>query len=103
LGHKFLKHIKRTRVLFHCIAADTEDLKKTYSIVHKELKAFSPTLVEKPEIILITKSDLVDEKQLKKQVTAARKLANQVHTVTILDDASIKELQDAIIGIFRAV
>jgi GTP-binding protein len=103
LGHKFLKHIKRTRVLFHCIAADTEDLKKTYSIVHKELKAFSPTLVEKPEIILITKSDLVDEKQLKKQVTAARKLADQVRTVTILDDASIKELQDAIIGIFRAV
>ena len=58
LGIKFLRHIERTRMLFHCIAADSEDPEHDYQIVRAELGGFNKKLLEKPEYILITKSDL---------------------------------------------
>lgn len=54
LGHKFLRHIKRTKFLVHCISAE-EDLKTSYATIRSELKEFDPVLVEKKEILIITK------------------------------------------------
>lgn len=58
LGIKFLRHIERTKVIFHCIAADSEDPEADYQTVRTELGNFNAALLEKPEYILITKSDL---------------------------------------------
>ncbi|MEK7615866.1 MAG: GTPase ObgE [Patescibacteria group bacterium] len=59
LGIKFLRHIERTKVLFHCIAADSPHPEKDYEIVRSELATFNKKLLEKPEYIFVTKSDLV--------------------------------------------
>ena len=40
LGYKFLKHISRTRMLFHLVSAEDEDVKKSYKIIHNELKNY---------------------------------------------------------------
>ncbi len=86
LGVKFLKHIERTNLLVHCLAADSPDLKKDYQTIRQELANYSSALIEKPEIVVITKTDLVDKVPLFKHDT----------TVTILDDNSIKSLSDLI-------
>lgn len=86
LGIKFLKHIERTNLLVHCIAADSQDMQKDYQIIRTELSNYSSTLAEKPEIVVITKTDLVE------------KLPDFKHdlAVSILDDKSIKSLNDLI-------
>lgn len=58
LGHKFLKHIETVKLLLHCISSESEYPIKDYKIVRNELKKFNPELLQKKEIVLITKSDL---------------------------------------------
>ncbi|WKZ25843.1 MAG: GTPase ObgE [bacterium] len=63
LGIKFLKHIEKVDVLIHCIDSTSDDYKKDYEIVRNELSKFNEEMLKKKEIILLTKSDLVDEKK----------------------------------------
>lgn len=65
LGHKFLKHIEKVKLLLHCISSESDDPLKDYKIIREELKKFNPELLNKKEIILLTKSDL-GESKLKK-------------------------------------
>ncbi len=68
LGHKFLKHIEKVHLLLHCISAQSQDPLADYKIIREELNKFNPKLLEKEEIILLTKSDLVDESDVKKKI-----------------------------------
>ncbi len=97
LGDKFLKHIKRTRILLHCISAESEDLKKTYKVIRDELGAFDKSLLEKEEIILVTKSDTAEESDIAKKIktlSGAREpwKGKKVLTVSVYDDEAIKKL-----------
>lgn len=67
LGIKFLRHIERTKVLFHCIAADSPHPEKDYEIVRSELGKFNPRLLEKPEYILMTRSDVATKSDFKRK------------------------------------
>lgn len=61
LGHKFLKHIERTKIIAHVIdmgAEENRDPYEDYQIIRKELGEFSPKLLNKPEIIIANKKDL---------------------------------------------
>jgi GTP-binding protein len=62
LGIKFLKHIEKVKVLIHCIDATSTDYEKDYKVVRNELKKYNPEMLKKKEIILLTKSDLVENK-----------------------------------------
>ena len=101
LGHKFLRHIKRTKMLLHCLSLENEDLVKAYKVIRKELKEYGTELAEKKEVIILTKTDLVDKKTLEKSIKKISKLNKNVITVTILDDKSIKNLKDKLIKILR--
>lgn len=57
LGTRFLKHIERTRVLLHLIDAESEDFVDSYRIIRTELESFSPSLLEKQELVAVTKTD----------------------------------------------
>lgn len=70
LGIKFLKHIKRTKVLVHCIGVESDSPMADYEIIRKELGEYDKELLEKPEIILLTKSDLVSKDILKEKISA---------------------------------
>lgn len=61
LGDRFLAHIERCRVLIHLIDLNQEDILKTYETVRNELESYSPTLSEKPEVIVINKVDVFDQ------------------------------------------
>ena len=54
--------------MVHCIDSSIEDVQKAYSTVRNEFEQYNTSLLDKPEIILLTKIDLADEKQIKKNV-----------------------------------
>ncbi len=95
LGHKFLKHIQRTKILLHLISLENKNITETYTNIRNELKAYGGDLLKKKEILLLTKTDLIDGKELKKKITEAKKLNKNVFTITLYDDVSIKDFADA--------
>ena len=76
---------------------------KAYKVIRNELKEYSEELALKKEVVIITKTDLVDEKILEKAVKKMSKLNPNILTVTVLDDKSIKHLKDSLIKILRAI
>ena len=68
LGDRFLGHVERTRVLLHLVDASGEHAGEAYKIVRGELAAYEHGLSEKPEIVALSKTDIVDEEHLKKQI-----------------------------------
>lgn len=101
LGYKFLRHIKRTKILLHCLSLESEDLVKDYKTIRAELTAYSQELAEKEEIVILTKTDVLTEKQIESAKKKIAKLNPNILTVTILDDASVKNLKDSLIKILR--
>jgi GTP-binding protein len=92
LGHKFLRHIRRTGTLVHCIAADSEDHFADYETVRAELAAFSQDLTKKKEIILITKTDMLENPAAMEAIRAMF-ADKEVLTVSALDDEAIEALK----------
>src|SRR6185369_11812181 len=64
LGHKFLRHIKRTKRIFHIISLEDPAIIGVYKTIRDELKSFGQGLEDKLETIVLTKTDMVDEKAL---------------------------------------
>ncbi len=101
LGHQFLRHIKRTKVLFHCISLENSDITDAHRTIRNELSLYSKDLAEKREVIILTKTDTVDEQDLAHKIKAAKDLNPDVFTVCIIDDKSIKELKDNLVKLLR--
>jgi GTP-binding protein len=102
LGHKFLRHIKRTKILFHCISLESSDIAGEYAVIRKELEKFDKDLALKKEIIILTKTDTVTPEVVKAQLAKIKKKNRFVHTVSVYDIDAIKALQDTLVKILRA-
>ncbi|MCB9266487.1 MAG: GTPase ObgE [Lewinellaceae bacterium] len=61
LGHRFLRHIERNATLLFMVPCDTGNIKKEYEILLNELQEYNEELLDKPRVLAITKSDLIDE------------------------------------------
>jgi len=68
LGLRFLRHIERNSLLLFMVPADTENIKGEFNILVNELKLYNPELMDKPRLLAITKSDLIDD-ELKKMLS----------------------------------
>ncbi len=93
LGIDFLKHIEKVGLILHCLAADSVDIMTDYETVQVELRKFSPALLDKEKIILLTKCDTVSPIELKKKIKALRKYGCELLTVSIYDWDSIEMLK----------
>lgn len=94
LGIRFLKHIEKTRALFYCIDSTHANPYETYLLLRNEFAQYNSTLLEKPEVIVLTKCDLVDEdkiKEMKKEFNG-----KIVVSVSQSNEKSIKQLQGLI-------
>ncbi len=100
LGHKFLRHIRRTKMLLHCVSLE-DDFESSYAVIRSELSAYDTELAEKPEAIILTKTDMVDEKKLQETVTRAKKYSKNVFTVSVLDDVNIKQFRDELVLLLK--
>jgi GTP-binding protein len=93
LGIKFLKHIEKTQLLAHCIDASLDNPTDAYKTVRTEFEKYNPKLLEKKEIIILTKTDLVSNAELEKKIKLLKKINKSVVSVSILDDESLKKLK----------
>lgn len=90
LGHEFLRHIERTKLIVHVIDIYQEDIVKTYQTIRQELAAYSLKLTKLPEIVAINKIDGYDLKLLDDKLAKLKKsLNNSSKLVTISAQAGI--------------
>ncbi|MDE5649954.1 MAG: GTPase ObgE, partial [Duncaniella sp.] len=61
LGLRFLRHIERNAVLLFMVPADADDIKAQYDILVGELEQFNPQLADKPRVLAVSKSDMLDD------------------------------------------
>lgn len=121
LGVKFLRHIKRTKMLAHLVSFENPNMVKRYKEIRKELEAYDKKnklgdegLAKKKEIIILTKSDFVeDQKFIKKKVAEFSKIparnashndaggTKSVFVLSLFDDDSVKTLQDSLVKILK--
>jgi len=101
LGHKFLRHIKRTKILVHLVSFESKDMMKAYKIIRKELKTYDEELVEKKEVIVLSKSDLADKDTIKNKIKEFKKVSKNVFAISIYDSESIKNLTDNLVKLLR--
>lgn len=112
LGIKFLKHIKRTKMLVHLVSLENTNPIKVYKEIRKELGSYDKTLTEKKEVIILTKTDLISDskkiEKIKKEFSVLGRSASgrekkplAVFTLSLYDDESIKKLMDDLVKLLR--
>lgn len=101
LGHKFLKHIAKTKVLVHLVSFEQANMTKAYETIREELTKYSEILAAKDEIILLTKTDVVDEATIKATKKKFEKINKNVFTITLFDEGGVKEFKDELIKILK--
>jgi len=85
LGIKFLRHIERTKILFHLISAESENPAKDYKTVRGELKAYNEVMLEKTEYLFLSKSDTLPAVDMKKKLSALKKVNKNAIAISIHD------------------
>lgn len=93
LGIKFLRHVERTKVLFHFVTADSPDPVKDYKSVRAELEAYNKLLLEKPEHIFISKSDSVETSVISKIKKDFKKIGKEAKAISIVEPESIEAVK----------
>ena len=77
LGDRFLGHIERCNLLLHLIDANDTDVINSWKTVRNEISAYSKELDEKKEIIVLSKSDSIDEEKLDEKLIILKDYTNK--------------------------
>lgn len=101
LGHKFLRHIERTRVIFHLISSESEDPVADYRTIRGELDAYSEKLKDKKEYVFLTKADLSSPEEIDNKIKALEEAGTHADTLSIYDKAMLDKLEEILRGIIR--
>jgi GTP-binding protein len=98
IGDRFLGHVERTRLLLHLVDGSGEDPLEAWQIVRGELDSYGAGLTGKPELIALTKADLIDGRKRSKIVKALEKASGaRVFPISAPLEEGIEPLLDAII------
>ncbi|MCK4781733.1 GTPase ObgE [Candidatus Parcubacteria bacterium] len=101
LGIKFLRHVERTKILFHFISAESPEPVKDYEIIRNELGVYNKELLDKPEYIFLSKADLLDKDEIKKKLNKLKKTGREVVPISIIDDKSVKRVEKILRDIIK--
>ncbi len=102
LGHKFLRHIKKTEFLAHCVSLENENPREVYDIIRRELSEYSKDLLEKKELLVFTKKDLIDAETLKAKLEMFKDLNKPTFVISVYDEEGIKTFADELVKILRS-
>ena len=98
IGDRFLGHVERTALLLHLVDGSADDPIEAWRIVRSELDGYGEGLTDKPEIVALTKADLLDAKKRSKIVTALEKESRApVFPISAPLEEGLDPLLDAII------
>ena len=93
LGTKFLRHIARTRVLFHLVSAESADPVADYKTVRKELENYDPEFKQKREYIFLSKCDAVATDNKSAHLVRLRKVHERVTGISVIDEESLLQVR----------
>jgi len=97
LGHKFLRHITRTKMLLHLVSLEQEDPLQAYKTVRNELGKFQKDLLDKDEWIILTKKDLVEQDKIDAVLHDLDTNKNRVFVISTETGDGVKEFQDSLV------
>jgi len=93
LGHRFLRHIERNTCLLFLVSVDSDDIMKEYDTLLLELKKYNPDLLDKEKLLVLTKSDMIDE-ELEKEISQS---INVDHVfISSITNQRLNDLKDSI-------
>lgn len=104
LGHEFLKHVERTKILVHLVEPDPQDQTdpfENYRQIHEELRLYDETLIERPEIIVVSKCELPGAAELAELL--GEELKRPVMLVSAVTGKGLPELVKAILHALQEV
>lgn len=101
LGHKFLRHITRTRVLVHLISAENENVGEVYTTIRAELGKYDKELLKREEVIVLSKIDTVDKDTIKTKIKELEKASKRkdIKVLSLYEDDTVKTFGDELIKI----
>lgn len=103
LGDTFLRHIERTAVLLHLVDAYSSDVAQAYQTIRKELAQYSLELIDRPEVIALTKCEGLDQDIIDMQVEAVRNVATPNAKIFAISSSARHNLQDLLRELVRVV
>ncbi len=98
LGHEFLRHVERTRVLVHLVEPlppDGADPLHNYRTIRRELELYSPALAQKPEIVAVSKAELTGSEEVRERLE--RELGRAVLAVSAVTGRGLSQLVGAVV------
>lgn len=90
LGHQFLQHIEKVQLLLHCISVESDDVVADYQTINSELAKYNPALLAKKRLILLTKTDLVDQKETEIKIQQLSAFNYPVYPISIYSPINLK-------------
>lgn len=93
LGAKFLRHIERTKNLFHFVSAESTDPVADYRAIRQELKKHNPELIQKSEYVFLSKADTINPRETKKKLTLLKKENPNTLPLSNIDDKNIEQVK----------
>jgi GTPase len=101
LGHKFLRHVSRTKMILHLISLEGNDPIQDYYTIRNELNRYGKTLPDKEEWVILTKKDLVEEGYYQKIQKDLEKNKNRVFVLSKDEPQTYKHLKDTLVSYLR--
>jgi len=93
LGIQFLRHIERTRILVHLVECTSENPAADVKALEAELKAYDPSLLKRPRVIALSKTDLCpDSKEISKKKTGLKRKGYDVAAISSVTGAGVSDL-----------
>lgn len=100
LGHTFLRHIERTRILLHVVDASHENSVPDFKIIDKELEKYKKELLTRKRLIILNKSDLTEEKRLRSLNNYFRSMGFESIVISAKNGDNIDSLKDLLATFF---
>ena len=98
LGFQFLRHIERCTSIIHILDVAEKNVVSNYKTIRNELKSYNVDLKKKPEIIVLNKSDLLENEDIKKVKKSLMKITrNKVYIISTITNEGIDELKQVIL------
>lgn len=101
LGHRFLGHVERCAAVLHLVDATTEDPGEDYTVIRKELINYGGGIEDKPELVVLTKCDAIDEEAIERAKQSVEAACGQ--TPLLISSVSQQGLKPVLFAVYQHV
>jgi GTPase len=99
LGHKFLRHIERCKILIHLIDINNENVIENYLKIRKELSKYSKSLLKKKEIIVFNKIDIIDANGIFQKINIfKKKIRKNIYKISVVQNKGLVNIKKLMVN-----